>query len=141
MELFLTKFNERNYWMLSLPIIFSFLTFTSIFDMPDIYLIDTEIHSFSEGWIWNNGNKDIRIDLPYQINLGKNETLKIENTLPDNLESKDTIAFKSYMQSVVVKINNKTVYEIDYDESKFLGKDFDNFWVFIDTEPGTQRQK
>lgn len=135
MELFLTKFNERNYWILSLLIIFSFLTFTSIFDMPDIYLIDTEIHSFSEGWIWNNGNKDIRIDLPYQINLGKTETLKIENTLPDNLESKDTIAFKSYMQSVVVKINNKTVYEIDYDESKFLGKDFDNFWVFIDIEP------
>ena len=134
MKLFLAKFNERSYWILSFLIMLSFLTFTSIFDLPDIFLIDTEIHSFSKGWIWNDGKSNFTIDLPHQINVKKNETLKIKNTVPENLETGKTIAFKSYMQSVIVKIDNKTVYKVNYDKSKFLGKDFDNFWVFIDTK-------
>lgn len=134
MSLFLGKFNEKGFWILSFLIIFSFLTFTSIFNMPDIYLIDTEIRSFSEGWTWNDGKSDIKIDLPHQINVGETETLVIRNTLPDDLKPGDTIAFKSYVQSVVVRIDNKTVYEMANGKNQFFGRDFDYFWVFVDTE-------
>ena len=67
MKLFLAKFNERSYWILSFLIMLSFLTFTSIFDLPDIFLIDIEIHSFQR-MVWNDGGSNFTIDLPHQIN-------------------------------------------------------------------------
>lgn len=135
MKLLLGKYNERVFWILFFLIILSFLTFTSIFDLPDIYLVDREISFFSEGWTWHDGKSDLRIDLPDQINVGEAESLVIKNTLPNDFESGDTIAFKSYMQSVVVKIDSKTVYEVTNEENKSLGGGFDNFWVFVNTKP------
>lgn len=133
--IYLDKFNKIGFLILVSLIIFSIFTFTSLFDMPDIHLIDTKVQSFSEGWTWSDGLNTFEFNLPHQLNIEKSENLIIKNTIPNDLNPGDVVAFKSYMQSVVVKIDGETVYEIGTDADRFLGRDFGSFWSFIETKP------
>lgn len=131
----LEKFTEIIFFILSAVMIFSIFTFTSFFDMPDIFLVDTRVQPFFQGWKRFNGTHTEIFDLPYQVDIEKNETLIIKNTLPTNFHFGDILAFKSFMQSVVVQVDGKTVYEVGTNPEKFLGRDFGIFWVFVEIEP------
>ncbi|MGI6671293.1 MAG: GGDEF domain-containing protein [Christensenellales bacterium] len=131
----LEKINEISFLALFVLIICSILAFPAIFDMPDINLMDTEVRSFSEGWTWSDGKNALVFDLPYQIDVEKSESLIIKNTIPNDLNPGDVIAFKAYMQSVAVKIDGEMVYEMGTDADKFPGRDFGSFWSFVETKP------
>ena len=75
-----------------------------------------------------------KFSLPYRFDIEKTEPLVIRNTLPDKLDDGSIIAMKSTAQSVVVKIDGETVYDIGNDNEKFLGRDFGDFWAFIKTK-------
>ncbi|NLL90792.1 MAG: GGDEF domain-containing protein [Ruminococcaceae bacterium] len=131
----LVKFNELGFLALSVFIIFSLFSFTSAFDMPDINLMDNEVRSFSKGWIRDADGYIIEFNTPFHLEVKENESLVIKNTIPDNINPGDVVAFKAYMQSVVVKIDGDTVYDIGTEYSNYLGRDFGSFWVFVDTVP------
>jgi hypothetical protein len=112
----------------------SILIYPNKIDMPDIYLIDKNVIAFSDGWTWKGDGYKEKFSLPYHFNMEETEPLVIKNTLPGNMPDGSVIAMKSNAQSVLVKIDGETVYDIGNDSSKFSGKDFGDFWAFIKTE-------
>lgn len=78
---------------------------------------------------------DTIYQLPYHFDVNKTEPLVIRNTIPDDLPNGAKLAIKSYMQSVIVKIDGETVYAVGNDSNKFLGSYFAKFWAVADIEP------
>jgi diguanylate cyclase (GGDEF)-like protein len=103
--------------------------------MPDINLMDKEVRSFSQAWSRDGGGYTIEFNSPFNFEVKEGENLVIKNTIKDDINPGDVVAFKVYMQSVVVKIDGDTVYDIGTEYSKFLGRDFGSYWVFVDTVP------
>lgn len=107
----------------------------SIVNMPDLYLIKGDVLNFSDGWTWRGDQYENKYSLPYHFNVGKSETLVIGNTLPDDLPAGSMLAMKSVANSVVVKIDGETIYEMGNDREKFRGRDLGTFWAFMKIEP------
>lgn len=128
------KVNEVAFFVLLAVIFASIWIYPKIFDMPNIYLIDKNVITFSDGWTWKGDGYKEKFSLPYRFDIEKTEPLVIRNTLPDKLDDGSIIAMKSTAQSVVVKIDGETVYDIGNDNDKFLGRDFGDFWAFIKTK-------
>jgi diguanylate cyclase (GGDEF)-like protein len=103
--------------------------------MPDLYLVDKNVISFTEGWTWRGDGYKSSFSLPYHFDVSKTESLVIKNTIPENIPHGANITFKSYVQSVITKIDGEIVYEMGTDRDTFLGKDLGKFWVFIKLEP------
>ena len=102
--------------------------------MPDIYLVDRNVIHFSDDWTWKGDGYKERFSLPHRFDVEKTEPLVIRNTVPDDLPAGSIIAMRSNMQSVLVKIDGETVYDIGNDSDRFLGRDLGDFWAFIKTE-------
>lgn len=134
-EQMLRKFSEIGYLILAIIIFIFIFTFTDLFDMPNLYLIDDEIISYSGGWTLQDDDDQKRFDLPYYFNIDKSEPLVIRNIIPDHVPIGGKVVMKSYRQSVVAKIDGKTVYAMGEDESRFPGKNLGNFWAVIDIRP------
>ncbi|NLL92130.1 MAG: GGDEF domain-containing protein [Ruminococcaceae bacterium] len=129
------KINDVGFLVLALVMLFAILYFTDALNMPDIYLIDDDVSSFSGGWTWQGDNFQKKYSLPNYFDIEESEPLVIRNTIPDELPHGAKLAFKSYMQSVVAKIDGETVYAVGNDSDRFLGRDFSNFWAVIDIAP------
>ena len=129
------KINNLGFLILGILMFFSLFYFTKALDMPNIYLIDRNVISFSDGWTWQGDGYQEKFHLPYYFDVGKSEPLVIRNTLPDDLPHGAKMAIKSYMQSVIIKIDGETVYAVGHDSDKYLGKDFSNFWAVVDIYP------
>jgi len=131
----LKKINGVGFFILIVLILFSLFYFTDALDMPNIYLIDRDVISFSNGWTWQGDGYREKFQLPYYFAVDEGEPLVIRNKIPYDFPNGAKIALKSYMQSVVVKIDGETVYAVGNDNDKFLGRDFSNFWAVIDIGP------
>ena len=129
------KFNTLGFLILTVMMLGSLLYFTDALDMPNIYLIDRDVFSFSEGWTWQGDNFQEKYSLPRYFDVNEDEPLVIRNTIPDELPSGAKIALKSYFNYVVAKIDGETVYAVGDDSDKYLGKDLGNFWAVIDITP------
>jgi len=131
----LKKFNNIGFFVLSAVMLFSIIFFTDMLDMPDIYLVDRDVISFSDGWTWQGDGYQKKFHLPHYFDVDESEPLVIRNTIPDDLPNGAKIVIKSYMQSVIIKIGEETVYAVGHDSSKFLGRDFADFWAVADISP------
>jgi diguanylate cyclase (GGDEF)-like protein len=131
----LRKINDAGFLILAIMMFFSIFFFTNALDMPDISLVDKDVISFSDDWTWQNNGYQEKFQLPYYFDVDKSEPLVIRNTIPDHLPNGAKLVFKSYMQSVIAKIDGETVYTVGHDSDKFLGKDFASFWAAIDINP------
>jgi diguanylate cyclase (GGDEF)-like protein len=131
----LRRFNDIGFLILSAVVLFSVIFFTDILNMPNIYLVDRNVISFSDGWTWQGDGYQKKFHLPHYFDVGKSEPLIIRNTIPDDLPDGAKIALKSDMQSVEAKIDGETIYAMGHDSGKFLGKDFATFWAVIDIYP------
>jgi diguanylate cyclase (GGDEF)-like protein len=131
----LRRFSDIGFLILSIAVLFSVIFFTDILDMPNIYLVDRDITSFSDGWTWQGDGYQEKFHLPCYFDVDKSEPLIIRNTIPDHLPDGAKIAFTSYMQSVEAKIDGETVYAVGHDSDKFLGRNFAKFWAVIDINP------
>lgn len=131
----LRKFSEIGYIILAITIFLFIFNFVDLFDMPSLYLIDDEIISYSDGWTLEDGANQEQFELPHCFDIDKSESLVIRNIIPDNVPIGGKVVLKSYRQSVVAKIDGKTVYAMGDDNSRFPGKDFGNFWAVIDIMP------
>ncbi len=103
----LRKFNNLGFLILSVMMFASLLYFTDALDMPNIYLIDRDVSSFSEGWTWQGDGFQEKYSLPHYFDVDKTEPLVIRNTIPDELPNGAKIALKSYFNYVVVKIDGE----------------------------------
>ena len=81
----LRKISEIGFLVLSVIVIFSLFNFTNLFDMPNLYLIDDEIISYSDGWTLQDGDDQERFHLPHYFDIGQSEPLVIRNIIPDNI--------------------------------------------------------
>ncbi len=106
-------------FILIVLILFSLFYFTDALDMPNIYLIDGDVISFSNGWTWQGDGYREKFQLPYYFCCRRREPLVIRNKIPYDFPNGAKIALKSYMQSVVVKIDGETVYAVGNDNDKF----------------------
>ena len=131
----LRKFNEISYLILAIITFLFIFTFTNLFDMPSLYLVDDEIIPYSDGWALKDGDAQEQFDLPHYFDIDKSEVLVIRNIIPDHVPIGGKVVLKSYRQSVVARIDEKTVYAMGDDESRYPGKDFGNFWAVIDIMP------
>ena len=129
------KFNALGFLFLTIMMFASLLFFNDALDMPNIYLIDGDVFSFSQGWTWQGDGFQEQYSLPRYFDVKESEPLVIRNTIPDQLPHGAKLAVRSYMQSVVAKIDGETVYAMGDDSDKYLGKDFGNFWAVIDITP------
>ncbi|NLK46697.1 MAG: diguanylate cyclase [Treponema sp.] len=129
------RINKVGFFVVSAIILFSIFFVPSFIDMPDLYLVDKNVISFTEGWTWSGDGYKSTYSLPYYFDVSKTEQLVIKNTIPKNIPDGANIALKSYMQSVVVNIDGEKVYEMGTDRDTFLGNDLGKFWVFIKLEP------
>lgn len=129
------KINDAGFLILAIMMFFSIFFFTDVLDMPSIYLLDRDVISFSDGWTWQDDGYQGKFQLPYYFDVGESEPLVIRNTIPDELPHGAKLAIKSYMQSVVAKIDGETVYAVGHDGDKFLGRDFANFWAVMNLNP------
>lgn len=129
------KFNDIGFLILAVMMLFSIFFFTDALDMPNIYLVDRDVISFSDGWTWHSDGFQEKFHLPHYFDVAESEPLVIRNTIPDHLPHGAKLAIKSYMQSVIAKIDGETVYAVGNDSDKFLGKDFSNFWAVVDIKP------
>lgn len=103
--------------------------------MPDIYLVDRDVIYFADGWTWQGDGYQEKFHLPHYFDVGESEPLVIRNTIPEDLPHGAHIAIKSYMQSVIIKIDGETIYAAGHDSDKFLGRDFASFWAVADIAP------
>ncbi|HOF27060.1 MAG TPA: diguanylate cyclase [Clostridia bacterium] len=128
------KVNEITFFILIAAIFISTFVLTDVLDMPNLYLIDREGVSFIDGWTWKGDGYKERYYLPHRFDVEKSEPLVIKNTVPDHFPAGSVIALKANVQSVVIKIDGETVYDIGNDRSKFMGRDLGNYWAVVKTQ-------
>ncbi|MGI6090844.1 MAG: hypothetical protein ACOYEL_05605 [Saccharofermentanales bacterium] len=122
------KVNEIAFFVLLGVIFLSILIYPNILDMPNIYLLDRDVVTFSDGCTWKGDGYKENFSLPYRFDVEETEPLVIRNTIPGNLPDCSMIAIRSNTQSVLIKIDGETVYDVGNDSDKFLGRDFGDFW-------------
>jgi diguanylate cyclase (GGDEF)-like protein len=130
----LKKVNEITFFILIAAIFISTFVLTDVLGMPNLYLIDRDGVSFIDGWTWEGDGYKERYNLPHRFNVEKSEPLVIRNTVPDDFPAGSVIALKANVQSVVIKIDGETVYDIGNDRSKFMGRDLGNYWAVVKTQ-------
>jgi diguanylate cyclase (GGDEF)-like protein len=133
-EQYLKKVNEITFFILIAAIFISTFVLTDVLGMPNLYLIDRDGVSFIDGWTWEGDGYKERYNLPHRFNVEKSEPLVIRNTVPDDFPAGSVIALKANVQSVVIKIDGETVYDIGNDRSKFMGRDLGNYWAVVKTQ-------
>ncbi len=129
------KINKIGFLILGVMLFFAIIFFTDALDMPNIYLVDKEVISFSDAWTWQGDGYQEKFNLPHYFDVDKSEPLVIRNTIPDDLPNGAKIALRVHMQSVIVKIDGETIYVAGDDSDKFLGEHFAKFWAVMDITP------
>lgn len=112
-------------------ICFASLQFAYPDDLSEGYPDESVVSAMNEGWRCVSGEETLWSTLPVKLDVSKNEVCTISHVLPEELTVDDALCFRSYNQSVMVKVDGETIYRYDIASQLPLGEHTPSAWHFV----------
>lgn len=87
--------------------------------------------AWNEDWVFVGEQENRKVDLPEKVGVAPETPAVFQKTLPNEMDAKTTLCFRSYEQSVTVSVEGKEIYSYQGVSSGLVGKSTATAWNFV----------
>lgn len=94
-----------------------------------------EYDTFSEGWVWiQDDGERIEIEMPGQYDIERNELMRIENVIPDDVKDNQYLCIRSSKHEMKVYVDDELRKEYSTEDTRLFGKVSAVAFVFVELD-------